>query len=406
MEINEKRRELVQLLSEERADHERVIAAGKNFDATEKEKDEKRAQRITQLTTDVTDWDQLNARAQARREAEAAGRNGGSQPASESLTEAREKHKLIFRRYLTGEFDLRQAEQEFRTAQTSGVFANGGALVTPVQVLSTILQAADDMTHFNSTNITEMMLESANSLGVPTIESDPADAEWTSELQVGSETNVGFGGRELTPNLLSKQMKMSYKLLRQVPNAEETVLTRLGYKFGITREKACLTADGVKKPLGLLVASAQGLNTDRDVSFAGTTPTWDKMMEIQNTLKASYQPRAKWMMHKNTLFTLRKVKDSQQRYLLDINTANTGPILNLLGSPILLSDYFTHAASAGVYSVIYGDFKFYWTARSQQYSVQRLNELYATSNSVGFIGREELDGMPVLAEAFVRGVYA
>jgi hypothetical protein len=34
--------------------------------------------------------------------------------------------------------------------------------------------------------------------------------------------------------------------------------------------------------------------------------------------------------------------------------------------------------------------------------VQRLNELYAETNQVGFIGRLETDGMPVLEEAFVR----
>jgi len=34
--------------------------------------------------------------------------------------------------------------------------------------------------------------------------------------------------------------------------------------------------------------------------------------------------------------------------------------------------------------------------------VQRLNELYAATNQVGFIGRLESDGMPVLEEAFAR----
>jgi hypothetical protein len=33
---------------------------------------------------------------------------------------------------------------------------------------------------------------------------------------------------------------------------------------------------------------------------------------------------------------------------------------------------------------------------------QRLVELFAATNQVGFIGRRELDGMPVLSEAFVR----
>jgi len=34
--------------------------------------------------------------------------------------------------------------------------------------------------------------------------------------------------------------------------------------------------------------------------------------------------------------------------------------------------------------------------------IQRLNELYAATNQVGFISRLESDGMPVLEEAFAR----
>ena len=34
--------------------------------------------------------------------------------------------------------------------------------------------------------------------------------------------------------------------------------------------------------------------------------------------------------------------------------------------------------------------------------MQRLNELYAGNNQVGFLGREYSDGMPVMAEAFAR----
>jgi len=34
--------------------------------------------------------------------------------------------------------------------------------------------------------------------------------------------------------------------------------------------------------------------------------------------------------------------------------------------------------------------------------IQRLVELYAETNEIGFIGRLETDGMPVLEEPFVR----
>jgi len=52
---------------------------------------------------------------------------------------------------------------------------------------------------------------------------------------------------------------------------------------------------------------------------------------------------------------------------------------------------------------MYGDFSYYWIADSVNMSVQRLTELYALTNQIGLLFRDmACDGMPVLAEAFVR----
>jgi HK97 family phage major capsid protein len=51
---------------------------------------------------------------------------------------------------------------------------------------------------------------------------------------------------------------------------------------------------------------------------------------------------------------------------------------------------------------VLGDFSFYWIADAMTMEMQRLVELYATTNQIGLIGRLESDGMPVLGEAFVR----
>jgi HK97 family phage major capsid protein len=47
-----------------------------------------------------------------------------------------------------------------------------------------------------------------------------------------------------------------------------------------------------------------------------------------------------------------------------------------------------------------GDYSFYWIVDSSQMEIQRLDELYAETNQVGFIGRKETDGMPVKNDAF------
>jgi HK97 family phage major capsid protein len=49
-------------------------------------------------------------------------------------------------------------------------------------------------------------------------------------------------------------------------DAENEVTNELGYKFGVTEEKAFLTGDGSGKPLGVFTASASGISTARDVT--------------------------------------------------------------------------------------------------------------------------------------------
>ena len=49
---------------------------------------------------------------------------------------------------------------------------------------------------------------------------------------------------------------------------------------------------------------------------------------------------------------------------------------------------------------VIGDFQYYWIVDSLNFTLQRVDELYAETNEVGFIGRKEADGQAVLAEAF------
>ena len=74
----------------------------------------------------------------------------------------------------------------------------------------------------------------------------------------------------------------------------------------------------------------------------------------------------------------------------------------ILDLPFYESEYVPNTFTTGLYVAILGDFSFYWVADALDFTIQRLVELYAATNQVGFIGRLETDGMPVLAEAFSR----
>lgn len=74
----------------------------------------------------------------------------------------------------------------------------------------------------------------------------------------------------------------------------------------------------------------------------------------------------------------------------------------LLGLPVHSSEYMPNTFTTGQYVGIIGDFSYYWCADALTLWIQKLVELYAEKNQIGFIRRFETDGMPVLENAFTR----
>lgn len=280
---------------------------------------------------------------------------------------------------------------------------SGGYLVAPIQIVDRILKNVDDMV-FMRRLATIFSVANADSLGVPTLENDPADADWTTELDTGSEdSTMSFGNRELNPHPVAKRIKVSRKLLMKVPSIEDFTISRLAYKFGITQEKGYLTGSGAGEPLGVFTASTDGIPTSRDVSTGNTTTdvTFDGLIEAKYFLKQQYWARAQWLGHRDFAKHVAKLKDGDGMYIWREST-RAGEPDRLLGFPVMMSEYAPSTFTTGLYVGILGDFSNYWIADSMMLEFQRLQELYATTNQIGIIGRYDGDGMPVLSEAFVR----
>lgn len=279
----------------------------------------------------------------------------------------------------------------------------GGYMVMPEQMASGLIQKIDDEVFIRRLATIERVTN-AQSLGAPSLDADPADADWTSEIATGSEdSTMAFGKRELHPHPLAKRIKVSRKLLRLTSGGAETLVTRrLAYKFGVTEEKGFLTGSGASQPLGVFTPSTNGISTGRDVQTGSATSiTADGLIDAKYALKAGYQRNAVWVFHRDAIKIIRKLKDSQNQYLWQPGLA-ADQADRILDRPFYMSEYAPNTFTSGLYVGIIGDFRYYWIAESLGFDLQRLNELYAETNQVGFIGRQEVDGMPVLEEAFAR----
>ena len=291
-----------------------------------------------------------------------------------------------------------------KAALEQGTDPDGGYLVPPQEFVAQLIKFIDDIVWIRS-RATKFTLTTAKSMGIPSLDTDPSDADWTQEIgTVQEDTAMKFGKRELSPNLLSKLIKVSMRLLDTgaIP-VEQLVINRLGYKFGVTEEKAFLLGTGAKQPLGLFVQSVDGISASRNEATDNTVTaiTGDGLINAKYKLKGQYWLRAEWLFHRDAMKQIALLKDTHNRYLF-LESLRAGEPDQLLGLPIMMSEFVPNTFTTGLFVGMVGDFSHYWIVDAMSMTMQRLVEKYAENNQIGFIGRKETDGMPVLEEAFVR----
>lgn len=293
----------------------------------------------------------------------------------------------------------------------------GGFLVLPEQINTKLLKAVDDIM-WMSKFVTNTKLTNAQSLGTPTLDSNPDDADWTTEIaSIALDDAMTFGKRVLMPTPVRKRLLVSDRWIRLAFNAwfdsaddangeggspADIVINRLAYKIAITKEKAWHTGNGVGRPLGMYTASSRGINTDRDKKIATTNAlTYQGLLNAKWMLKVQYQKTAQWEFSRDMMNKTMGLVDDNGRPLLDISTLPNVPD-KLLQHPIQLSEFVPNSFADESYVGMLGDFRFYHTADSLEATIAQARELYMETAQVGFFVAAENDGMPALSEAFVR----
>jgi HK97 family phage major capsid protein len=214
---------------------------------------------------------------------------------------------------------------------------------------------------------------------------------------------MAFGRRELHPHPLAKRIKISNTALRTATiDVEALVLDRLAYKRGISQEKAFLTGDGNKQPLGIFTASNDGIPTGAMSSVARCHGiTFDGLTDVKYSMKSQYW--AKGALALPSRRAQAALEDQGRRRPVHVAAEPPGrPAGHPARLPFDMSEYAPNTFTTGQYVGMIGDYSFYWIADSLDLQIQRLIELYAEANQTGYITRQETDGMPVLDEAFSR----
>lgn len=281
---------------------------------------------------------------------------------------------------------------EFVNALQEGENGEGGFLV-PDEFERTLVQALEEENIFRK--IAKIIRTDSGTRAIPVV-SGHGSAAWLDEEKPFVDSDETFGQVTLGAHKVGTTIKISDELMQDSAfDLEGYMASEFARRIGAKEEEAFFTGDGVGKPLGILAASG-GADVGK-VTAAATSIKADEIIDLFHSLRPAYRKNAIWMMNDTTISELRKLKDSNGQYLWQTSLAAGTPD-TLLGLPVMTSAYMPEI-KAGNKTIAFGDFKYYWIADRLGRTFKRLNELYATSGQVGFIGQQRVDGKLILPEA-------
>ena len=293
---------------------------------------------------------------------------------------------------------------EVRDALSVGVNENGGFTV-PDEFERQLIQGLEENNIFRT--LAHTIHTNSGTRTIP-IATDSGSASWIEEGAAIQESDMAFAQETLSAYKLGCMIKVSNELLNDSAfNIAAHIAQRFGVRFGNAEEDAFINGTGPSanpqttpsQPTGILTSlTASAGNTTEDA----VTVHFDNIYKLYYSLKSPYRRKASFLCNETLLLQLMLLKDKNDNYIwkpgLEVGKPDT-----ILGRPIYTSGYMPaltgEAADAGKKVLLFGDFSYYWIADRQSRTLKRLNELYAVTDQVGFIGTQRVDGKLILPEA-------
>ena len=282
--------------------------------------------------------------------------------------------------------------REARNALQVGELSEGGYTV-PDEFEHQLIEGLEDenimrpLVHVISTGSGEHKIPIVASHG---------SGSWIEEEQQIPESDDSFTQVSLSAHKFATMIRISRELLN---DSAFDMAAYIAHEFvrraGAAEEEAIISGDGSHKPIGLLHDT---LGAGVGVTAASATAiTADELIDLQHSIKSGYRRKACWIMNDATIKAIRKLKDGQGQYIWQPGIREGAPDM-LFNQKVLMSNYMP-LPEAGKKAILYGDYSYYWLAEREGRTLERLNELYAVTDQVGFKLTERLDGRLILPEA-------
>ncbi|MFC5421044.1 phage major capsid protein [Bosea eneae] len=182
-------------------------------------------------------------------------------------------------------------------------------------------------------------------------------ATWVDEVANRTESAPSYEQVTLTPYELATFVEVSRQLLEDnAYNLEGELASDLAESFAIAEGTAFATGNGTGKPKGILAATGIAEVVSGAAATLGTAPG-DTLIGVFSAIPTAHAQNGAWAMNRNTLATIRKIKDTTGQYLWQPSLREGAPS-TLLGRPVLEMVDFPDIA-AGAYPIVFGDWSGY-----------------------------------------------
>ncbi|MCL2342387.1 MAG: phage major capsid protein [Firmicutes bacterium] len=274
-------------------------------------------------------------------------------------------------------------------ALSIGTDTEGGYLV-PDEFERTLVAALEENDIMRT--LARVITTTNGTLQIPLV-ATRGTASWVEEAALIPESDSSFAQTSLNAYKLATLIKVSRELLEDSAFSIEAFLADdFGKRLGALEEEAFFVGDGVKKPTGILMDAQIG-----HTAASADGISFDDVIKLYYSLRSPYRNKAVFAANEKTVMKLRMLKGTDGQYIWQPSVTLGAPDM-LLGRPVYVSSYIPEmAADAKV--LIFGDFTYYWIGDRRGRTFERLNELFALTDQVGFKATQRVDGKLILPEA-------
>lgn len=286
-------------------------------------------------------------------------------------------------------------EAETRAAQTITTTGGGHAIATgfvqkfeerllyycPIRQYADILTTAE-----------------GNPLNFPTVDDTSISAADRTINTATSEDAFTLGQVSLSSYGKSTELLVPYELFMDatLSNFESRLADLLAERHGRKEQTDFTTGSGSSAPQGMVTGAGTGKTTASATAIAA-----DEILDLEASLDPAYRQGAVFFMHSSVWTYIRKLKDSQGRYLVgDWNALGQGTGYSLLGYPVIFNNAMASSVATTNKTVLFCQPKKFMIRQAGARELIRDTSRFVREDQILIKLRQRYDSRVVQANAF------